>query len=113
LSCLASHTKVDRIASSIWRALIPQRRIIISIFTIFKNLKAYELKDKSFEKWGKVKYQRIKTNINQPYFYLGSEEKPDVMVLYQDDGCFRFVFADGTEQLDIAYADVESKIASL
>lgn len=80
---------------------------------LFSLCKYYELKDKSFEKWGRVKYQRTKTNINQPYFYLGSEEKPEVMVLYQDDGRFRFVFADGTEQLDIAYADVESKIASL
>jgi hypothetical protein len=80
---------------------------------LFSLCKYYELKDKTFGNRGNVKYQRTKTNINQPYLYLGSEEAPDVMVFYQDDGCFRFVFKDGTELLDIAYADVESKLASL
>lgn len=80
---------------------------------LFSLCKYYELKGKFFGNFGEVQYQTTKTNMQQPYFYLGQKNAPYLKVYYQDDFCFRFVFEDETEMRDISYEDVESKLASL
>lgn len=56
------------------------------------------------------KYTRAKTNVEQPYFYLGEAEQPFAKVMYQDDNSFRFVFDNGTEKKDVAYTEVENEL---
>ena len=90
--------------------LIPGSAITGYHAELFSLGKYYELKGKQFHSLGAVKYQRAKTSIEQPYFYLGNDEAPFVKVMYQDDNCFRFVFANGTQKTGIAYADVENEL---
>ena len=80
---------------------------------LFSLCKYYELRDKSFEKLGVIKYQRAKTNVEQPYFYYEKDGVSLVKVLYQDDCCFRFVFEDDSEKTNVAYADVENELLSI
>lgn len=80
---------------------------------LFSLCKYYELRGKSFENLGEIKYQTTKTNMFQPYLYLGSNDAPHIKIYYQDDNCFKFIFADGTEIADIVYSDVERKLASI
>ncbi len=93
--------------------LIPGSAITGYHAELFSLSKYYELKGKSFGSLGSVCYQRAKTNIEQPYFYLGNEEKPTVKVMYQDNCCFRFLMADGTEKCDITFDDVESRLLAI
>lgn len=93
--------------------LIPLSAITCYHAELFSLAKYYELKGKSFNTWGMPKYARAKTNIEQPYFYLGKEDEPIVKVMYQDDCCFRFVMADGTEECNIAFDDVEARLLAI
>jgi len=80
---------------------------------LFSLCKYYELRDKTFGRLGKVKYRRVKTSIEQPYFCLIKGDEEYVKVLYEDDLCFRFVFNDGSENNRIAYEDVERELLLL
>lgn len=93
--------------------LIPGSAITGYHAELFSLAKYYELKGKSFNTWGMPKYARAKTNVEQPYFYLGEAEQPFVKVMYQDDNCFRFVFDNGTEKMAVAYTDVEKELLTV
>ena len=93
--------------------LIPGSAITGYHAELFSLAKYYELKGKSFNTWGQPEYARAKTNIEQPYFYFGEAEQPYVKVMYQDDDSFRFVFNNGKEQLNVAYADVENALLAV
>ena len=93
--------------------LIPGSAITGYHAELFSLCKYYELKGKTFGALGSVIYQRAKTNIEQPYFYLGNEDEPIVKVMYQDDCCFRFLMADGTEECNIAFDDVEARLLAI
>lgn len=93
--------------------LIPGSAITGYHSELFSLGKYYELKGKTFKIFGEVKYHRAKTSIEQPYMYLGADENPYLKVMYQDDDCFRFVFADGTEKKGIAYADIENELLTV
>lgn len=93
--------------------LIPGSAITGYHAELFSLCKYYELKGKTFGALGSVIYQRAKTNIEQPYFYLGNEDEPVVKVMYQDDCCFRFLMADGTEECNIAFDDVEARLLAI
>jgi hypothetical protein len=93
--------------------LIPGSAITGYHAELFSLGKYYELKGKTIGTLGEVKYQRAKTSIVQPYLYFGDDETPFVKVLYQDDDSFRFVFANGTEKMSIAYVDVEKELLSI
>lgn len=93
--------------------LLPRTAITGYHAELFSLSKYYELKEKVFGELGSVKYQLAKTNVEQPYFYLENNGNPYVKVLYQDDCCFRFVFADGSEKTNVTYKDVENELLSI
>lgn len=90
--------------------LIPGSAITGYHAELFSLAKYYELKGKTFNTWGQPEYARAKTSIEQPYFYFGEAEQPYVKVMYQDDDSFRFVFSNGKERPNVAYADVENAL---
>ena len=96
--------------------LIPKKYITGYHYELFSLCKYYELREKLFGALGQIKYQQTKTNIEQPYLFLGDEKNPIIKILYQDNCRFRFVWSDEgkkREKCDIAYEDVESKIAEI
>lgn len=93
--------------------LIPGSAITGYHAELFSLAKYYELRSKEFKTLGKVKYQRAKTSIEQPYMYIGDDERPFAKVMYQDNDCFRFILADGTKKENIAYEDVEKELKNI
>lgn len=91
-----------------------QRKTIFGYHAeLFSLCKYYDLQGKTFGRIGEAKYKATKASQDTPCFYFGLEDSPLLSVIYQDDGCFRFVFEDGSEKNHISYEDVESELKSL
>lgn len=95
--------------------LLQSKKIFGYHAELFSLCKYYDLQGKTFGGLGEAKYKTTKTSRDTPCFYFGPEEAPIVSVLYQDNGCFKFVFSDETVPAisNVHYADVETTLSAI